>query len=119
MKNGQIILIVYAVIVAAGGSYGFIKADSKASLIAGAVCGVLLFGSFLVSRMNLKRGYYSGIGVTAVMCVTFAVRWSKTGKMMPNGMLLILSIVVIVLMLTVGRKEIAGVDDDGGDSSDG
>ncbi len=115
MKKGQIILLVYAAIVAAGGSSAYFSKGSMPSLIAGLVCGGLLAASYLVSRARLAAGYGSGIVVTLAMCVTFAIRWESSGKMMPSGMLFILSVVVLLLMLTVGRKELAG-GADGGDS---
>ena len=39
-----------------------------------------------------------GLVLTVLLAVTFVGRWKKTGKFMPSGMLLLLSLVALVLL---------------------
>jgi len=104
LKFGQVILLVWALVVAAGGVMGYVKAQSLPSLVAGIVCGALLFGSYWVSRRYLLRGYRAGIGVSAVLAVTFGWRLWKTGAFMPSGLMLILSVVVLVALFAITTR---------------
>lgn len=94
-----IILIIYGALVEAGGVMGYVKAKSKASLISGAVSGLLLIVCAIAILAGFPAGAQAGLGVTVLLCVVFAMRLAKTRKMMPSGMLLILSLAVAGLLL--------------------
>jgi uncharacterized membrane protein (UPF0136 family) len=98
MKLGQVVLLVYGLVIAAGGAWGYVSAGSTPSLAAGLVCGALVIASYFLSRSHLARGYKAGTGVAVVLCFLFAWRWSKSGAFMPSGMMLALSVVAVVLM---------------------
>jgi uncharacterized membrane protein (UPF0136 family) len=79
-----------AVIVAAGGVMGFVKAKSKASLISGVVSGVILGIIFAVSMSHAKEATIGAFITYTLLDTVFAIRLKKTKKFMPAGMILIL-----------------------------
>lgn len=93
MTQSQIILIVYLVLLVAGGLMGFIKAKSKASLIMSVTFAVLLAlfefaltGTALITNILL-----------AFLLVFFAMRFVKGRKFMPAGLMTILTLIVLIL----------------------
>ena len=99
MALGPTTLLVYGVLMVLGGLMG-LRAGSKTSLYAGAGSGVLLLVAWYVSRVNLAAGLWLGLVLTVLLAATFVGRWKKTGKFMPSGMLLLLSLVALVLLAT-------------------
>ena len=99
MPAGEITILIYALILFAGGWVGFQKAGSKPSLLAGLLGAILLLIGFFVARYSIRAaGYWIGASVAFLMCVAFGIRLSKTGKLMPSGMLLAISIVALGLL---------------------
>jgi uncharacterized membrane protein (UPF0136 family) len=48
--------------------------------------------------MDLRFGLGMGIVIAALLCVVFGVRFLKTRKIMPSGMMLGVSILALVLL---------------------
>lgn len=88
----KISMLVLCVLVAVGGIIGFLKAQSKASLISGVVSGALLGAAYYVAGRNATQGMIFGAVVCALLCIVFGIRLKKTGKFMPAGMLLVLCV---------------------------
>lgn len=78
---------------------GFVKAKSKASLIAGTVSAVLIGGCYVLALSKPAAGFVGAFVVATILDGIFAVRLLKTKKFMPSGMLLILCIVCQVLSI--------------------
>ena len=97
MDLGQIVLIVFGLLVLAGGFFGN-RAGSKVSLYAGTGAAALLFVAVLVTVMDMRFGIGMGIVIAALLCVVFGVRFLKTRKIMPSGMMLGVSILALVLL---------------------
>lgn len=97
MNLGQIVLLVYGLLMLAGGYFGN-RAGSKVSLWAGATSGIVLLVALLVTALDMSFGLGVGVVVSAVLCAVFAVRYLKTKKVMPAGALLGVSIVALVLL---------------------
>ncbi len=94
------IILLYGVLVAAGGVMGYVKANSRASLIAGGISGVLL----IVSSVAMMRGAYSfGWWLALVVAILLLARFAMASlggfKMMPGGLMIILSVLAIVVLL--------------------
>ncbi len=69
-----------------GGTYGFYKKGSKASLGGGLLCGSLLIGSgILISGDHQFEGHSVAAGTSGLMSAGMGHRYIKTGKMMPAG----------------------------------
>ncbi len=99
MTLAQIVLLVYALVMALGGWMGHKMAKSKASLIAGVVSGALLLVALGMSFGNLAAGRWAGVAISGVLTVMFFIRVKKTKKIMPSGMLLVVSIAALGTIL--------------------
>ena len=95
------IVLIYAVLVAAGGVVGYLKAGSLASLFAGLLSGILLGGSaFAMMRGAFQTGWWLALVVTILLLVRFGAAAAKGFKMMPGGMVIIMSVIVLIALLT-------------------
>ncbi len=95
------VILVYGILVAAGGAMGYFKAGSMASLIAGVGSGLLLAGA---SVAMMKGSYQAGWWISLIVALLLLGRFgsaaiSKGFKMMPGGMVIILSVIVIALLV--------------------
>ncbi len=97
----KISLLVLSILIAVGGIVGFLKAQSKASLISGVVSGGLLATAYSIAERNAEQGMIFGAVICALLCIVFGIRLKKTGKVMPSGMLLGLSALELVFLIVV------------------
>ncbi|HEY4118398.1 MAG TPA: TMEM14 family protein [Byssovorax sp.] len=90
-------LFVFGVASIAGGVVGFVKAQSKASLIAGGASGALLIGAGVLASMGQPRtGLALGLAVSLGLAGRFIPQFLKTQKVMPAGVMAGLSAVGIL-----------------------
>lgn len=79
----------YGILAIVGGILGYVKAGSQMSLISGLVSGMLL----VVAGWAHRQGWSWGLPLAAVITVAligvFAVRYFKTRKFMPAGLMVI------------------------------
>ena len=99
MTPGIIAAIAYGILAIVGGIIGYVQAQSKASLISGGVSGLLLILGGVVQLQGQAWGLILAIVVTAVLVVVFAIRLSKTRKVMPAGLMTVLGVTALVVML--------------------
>jgi len=93
MTADQIILLIYSILIEAGGMMGFIKAGSKASVIASTIFAAIIF-LFIFGVLPISYAWT----VVAFLILFFGMRFAKGKKFMPNGLMLVLSIVTLVLI---------------------
>lgn len=93
----RIFFFIYAAFTALGGVMGFIKANSKASLIAGVVSGLLLAVSGWLMPTKTTAGCVMGLGVSLLLLGKFLPAYLKKGQAMPAIPMIILSIIGIAL----------------------
>ena len=98
IEAAKLTLIVLSVLVLVGGIMGFVKAKSKASLIAGTVSAALLAGAFAYSISNPKNGLMAGDLVCFLLLGMFLNRLRRGAKFMPAGLIMILSGVAAVIV---------------------
>ena len=87
------ILWVYIVLLFVGGLIGFLKANSKASLIASASFAAVL----ILCNIGVIFKPEAADIVLVILLIFFTLRLVKSKKMMPNGIMAILTIVVLAL----------------------
>jgi len=94
------VVLIYGILVAAGGAMGYFKAGSMASLIAGLVSGLLLAGaSVAMMKGSYPAGWWISLIVALLLLGRFGMAATKGFKMMPGGLVIILSLIVIALLI--------------------
>lgn len=91
------VLWIYIVLLVVGGVIGFVKAGSKVSLqmATGFAVALVLLAIPNLFDAGFRRG---GINVLlAVLLVVFAVRFVKTKKFMPAGMMVVATIITLAV----------------------
>ena len=74
---------------------GYVKAASKASLIAGSITGgLLLLSAFLISRGS-TAGAILGLAVSLLLLSQFAPSLLKKFKVMPNLLMVVLGCITV------------------------
>ena len=78
-----------------GGTVGFLRKNSKASLVAGVVFGSALIGSgVLISQGDhVYEGHLLACGASGIMSLAMGQRFLSSGKFMPAGMVAVLGAV--------------------------
>ena len=89
-----VLLWIFIALLVVGGLMGFLKARSKASLIASVGSAIPLA---LVALGHLPGTV--ALGVLIVLQAVFFMRLRKTGKFMPSGLLLGLSVLMEAAMV--------------------
>jgi uncharacterized membrane protein (UPF0136 family) len=98
MTNAQIVILVYIALLLVGGIMGFVKAGSKASLIASTISAAVL----ALFVFNVLPFIYHWI-VLVLLLALFAVRWGKKGKFMPNGFMVLITILALIAPMILAR----------------
>lgn len=89
---------IFGALTILGGVIGFVKAGSRASLIAGGVSGALiLVAAWLLLRGSVQAGLILGLVLSALLEMRFLPAFVKTKKPMPAGMMAVLSMIWTVL----------------------
>jgi len=104
MNATSIIAIVYGMIIALGGVMGYVQAKSPMSLFAGVASGAILVVAGLAMRRGLGSALPVALAVTVLLLGFFGSRFLQSGKMMPGGMTVILSLIALVAMIATSRK---------------
>ena len=94
------LILVYALLVAIGGVIGYVKAKSNQSLISGLGSGVALAIAWYISLQNPTAGLALAAAIAVALLVVFALRFRATKKLMPAGLLAILSLIMTVVFVT-------------------
>jgi uncharacterized membrane protein (UPF0136 family) len=102
MQNMAMMIWVYAAIMAVGGVIGYFKVHSKASLISGVGFGLLLLGSGygVWQGSRARDSLVASAVIAALLVVIFAIRVIKTRRLIPAGMLAVLSVLALALFLS-------------------
>lgn len=91
------IVLLYAVTVLAGGVVGYLKARSKPSLISGLVSGLALLVAGVIAFQQYSVGITLAMILAIALLIIFAIRFRKTNKFMPAGLMATLSLVCAVV----------------------
>ena len=94
-----VVLAVYIVLLVAGGVVGFVKAQSRVSLFTS-----LAFGAALAvcGFAPVPHGLAAAKVLQALLLAVFLMRWKKTGKFMPAGLMTVVTFAALALEFVVG-----------------
>lgn len=95
----KIYFVVFGLLTIAGGIMGYVKAGSNASLIAGSLSGLLLLLAAFLLPSHTPIGLALGGIVSLLLIGYFLPAFFRTGKMMPAGMMSLLSILGMVFAI--------------------
>jgi uncharacterized membrane protein (UPF0136 family) len=89
----------YALLVGVGGVFGYMKAKSTKSLLAGVISGLILLVAWFLAIKTPTIGLGIASVMAAVLLVVFITRFVRTRKFMPAGMMMLLNLVAMVAFL--------------------
>ena len=105
MEATKIYFIVFGVLTIVGGIIGYVKAGSVASIIAGAVTGVLLLvGAFLLPE-HRAAGLAIALIISLLLAAQFVPKFLRTGRVMPAGIMSVLSVIGIIAAIVTWVKK--------------
>lgn len=101
----KLYFIIFGLLTIVGGLIGYLKAGSTISLVSGAIAGFLL----LLAAFLLPTQFGIGIGIALIVSLLLAGRFIphliKTGKVMPDAMMSVLSVIGIVVAVLAWLKK--------------
>ncbi|MGK7933940.1 MAG: TMEM14 family protein [Microcystaceae cyanobacterium] len=99
INAAAIATLLYGILALIGGILGYLKARSQPSLISGLVSGILLIGTGLLQLAGIGWGKWLAVAITLALIVVFIIRWRKTRKWMPAGIMVIVGVACLVVMI--------------------
>src|SRR3954470_653698 len=100
----KIYFVVFGVLTILGGVMGYVKAHSTVSLITGAVSGILLVLADYLLPGNLIAGLVLALVVSLLLFGQFLPRFIRTRKLMPAGLMTLLSLIGIGMAVAAWVK---------------
>jgi uncharacterized membrane protein (UPF0136 family) len=98
MPAAPIFFLIFGAIAELLGILGWVRAKSKASLIAGVVSGLLLTVAGILGLVRLEsQGLWLGGGVSLLLLGRFLPAFLKSKALYPAGIMSALSLVGVVL----------------------
>ncbi len=105
MEVTKIYFILFGVLTIAGGIVGYVKAGSVASIIAGSITGVLLLVAAFLLRQHRAVGLATALVISLLLAVQFVPKFLQTGRVMPAGMMSILSVIGVIAAIVAWIKK--------------
>ncbi len=105
MEAAKIYFIVFGVLTIAGGVVGYVKADSVASIIAGSITGILLLVAAFLLPEHRAIGLATAFIISLLLAAQFAPKFLRTGRVMPAGMMSILSVIGLIAAIVAWVKK--------------
>jgi uncharacterized membrane protein (UPF0136 family) len=90
----ETILWIYIVLLVLGGLIGFLKAKSRVSLITSVIFAIFL-GVCALGHLRIEVAW----GILSFLALFFLIRFLKTKKFMPGGMMTLLTFVTIIAVV--------------------
>jgi uncharacterized membrane protein (UPF0136 family) len=88
--------IAYGILALVGGIIGYVQAKSKTSLISGSISGIVLLVAALLQIQGVVWGNLLALIVTALLIVVFVMRFLKTRKFMPAGLMVVAGAIALI-----------------------
>ncbi|MCW5553194.1 MAG: TMEM14 family protein [Verrucomicrobiae bacterium] len=91
------VLLVYIVLLLVGGLIGYFKGKSAVSLVMSAIFAAALIVCAVPGVLAESFSKNVANVLMAALLVVFGIRWAKTKKFMPAGLMLVLTVVALAL----------------------
>jgi uncharacterized membrane protein (UPF0136 family) len=105
MEATKLYFIVFGALTIAGGVVGYVKAGSVASIIAGSITGVLLIVAAFLLPEHQAIGLATAFIISLLLAAQFVPKFIRTGRVMPAGMMSILSVIGIIAAIVTWVKK--------------
>src|SRR5437762_3440368 len=105
MSPAKIYFIVFGILTITGGVIGYIKAASVPSIVAGSITGVLLLVAAFLLPEHRAVGLATAFVVSLLLAAQFVPRFVRTGRVMPAGMMSVLSVIGIIVAIVAWAKK--------------
>ena len=105
MEGAKIYFLVFGVLTIAGGIVGYVKAGSVASIIAGSITGVLLLVAAFLLPEHRAIGLATAFIISLLLAAQFAPKFIRTGRIMPAGMMAVLSVIGVIAAIVAWVKK--------------
>lgn len=108
MKFNGIAVIIYGLLIILGGVIGFAKAHSIASITMGTLFGAGLLASGIAMLKKSNIGFYSATALSSLLTIFFTYRFILTQRLMPAGIMSLLSLIVLIALYLGGSAKQTG-----------
>jgi uncharacterized membrane protein (UPF0136 family) len=105
MEAAKIYFIVFGALTIVGGIVGYVKAGSVASIIAGSITGVLLLVAAFLLPEHRMVGLATALIVSLLLAAQFIPKLLRTGRVMPAGIMSLLSVIGIIVVIVAWVKK--------------
>jgi uncharacterized membrane protein (UPF0136 family) len=105
MDVTRLYFLIFGALTILGGVIGYVKAGSVPSIIAGAITGVLLLVAGTLLPQHRAAGLAAAFIVSLLLAAQFVPKFIRTGKVMPAGLMSILSVIGIVVAVVAWLKK--------------
>ena len=105
MEAAKIYFIVFGALTIVGGIVGYLKAGSVASIIAGSITGVLLLIAAFLLPEHRAIGLATALIMSILLAAQFVPKFLRAGRVMPAGMMSILSVIGIIAAIVAWVKK--------------
>jgi uncharacterized membrane protein (UPF0136 family) len=105
MDATQLYFLIFGALTIVGGIVGYVKAGSLPSIIAGSLTGVLLLIAGALLPQHRAAGLATGFVISLLLAAQFVPKLIRTGKMMPAGLMSILSVIGVIIAVVAWLKK--------------
>lgn len=98
MKLSGWTLLIYAILILAGGIVGYVKAQSSASLIMGTLFAAVIALCSYMTFAKSRAGAFLALAASGVLAAFFGFRFYSSLKFMPAGLMCIMSLIVFAIV---------------------
>jgi uncharacterized membrane protein (UPF0136 family) len=105
MDATRLYFLIFGALTILGGVIGYVKAGSVPSIIAGAITGALLLVAGALLPEHRAAGLVTALIVSLLLAAQFVPKFIRTGKVMPAGLMSILSVIGIVVAVVAWLKK--------------
>ena len=105
MDATRLYFLIFGALTIVGGVIGYVKAGSVPSIIAGALTGILLLIAGYILPEHRAAGLVTAFVVSLLLAGQFVPKLIRTGKVMPAGLMSILSVIGIVVVIVAWLKK--------------